>query len=143
MEILINAAPGGRFTGNRSCGMSSCTEVVGNATQWQMVTSLTKSRLGGIGVGGLLEGEPRGSPRAWKTYQSWIESGAMKSAAKANPQVKGSPRSYVIEWQIDFSLLQITAGQVLCALPSALRTPQHPHASAPHHCVKGGELAAV
>ena len=33
MEILINAAPGGAYTGN-----GTNTEVVGNETQWQMVT---------------------------------------------------------------------------------------------------------
>ena len=107
MEILINAAPGGAFTGNRSCSQSSCTEVVGNATQWQMVTSLTKSRLGGVGVGGLLEGEPRGSLSAWNNYQSWITSGKMRSAAK--PHTGGG--GYAIEWAVDYSLLQITAGK--------------------------------
>ena len=101
IEILINAAPGGMFTGNRTCeaevlgnGPGTCAEVVGNATQWQMVTSLTKSRLGGIGVGGLLEGEPRDSPSAWKNYQGWIESGAMKSAAKPRPPGSAGSRGY-------------------------------------------------
>ena len=110
MEILINAAPGGAYTGN---GTHPYEEVIGNATQWQMVTSLTKSRLGGIGVGGLLEGEPRSSDTAWATYQGWIKSGKMKSAAKKHAAGKGSKGSkgYVMEWEIDYSLLQITAGQ--------------------------------
>ncbi len=44
-----------------------------------MVCNLTKSRLGGIGNGGLLEGEPRSSESAWDTYQSWILSGAQQA----------------------------------------------------------------
>ena len=67
---------------------------------------MTKSRLGGVGVGGLLEGEPRTSDTAWNNYQSWIKSGKMKSAAKPHAAGKG----YVIEWLVDYSLLQITAG---------------------------------
>ena len=63
MEILLNAAGHvHRVDPKQDSG------VVGNATQWQMVTSLTKSRLGGVGVGGLLEGEPRSSDTAWNTY---------------------------------------------------------------------------
>jgi SSS family solute:Na+ symporter len=98
MEILLNAAgPAGPFPRN----------IVGNETQWQMVTSLTKSRLGGIGVGGLLEGEPRSSDVAWNTYQSWIKSGAMRSAALPHKGGKG----YVIEWAIDFALMQMAPGK--------------------------------
>ena len=37
--------------------------------------------IGGVGVGGLLEGEPRSDPKAWETYQRWILSGAMKAVA--------------------------------------------------------------
>ena len=59
-----------------------------------------------MGVGGLLEGEPRTSDSAWNNYQSWIKSGKMKSAAKPHAAGKG----YVIEWLVDYSLLQITAG---------------------------------
>ena len=61
-----------------------------------MVCNLTKSRLGGVGKGGLLEGEPRSDPKAWETYQTWILGGAMKAVATPLPDRKG----YVIEWMI-------------------------------------------
>jgi SSS family solute:Na+ symporter len=88
VEILINARP----TGDEPDRLNA----KGDGTSWQMVCNLTKSRLGGIGVGGLLEGEPRSDPKAWDTYQAWILSGAMKAAAKPLPGGKG----YVIEWMI-------------------------------------------
>ena len=100
MEILLNAA--GKLEGDHRQ-----TNVVGNETQWQMVTNLMKSRLGGIGVGGLLEGEPRASDVAWHTYQHWIETGSMRSHALPHKNGKG----YVVEWAIDFELMQITKGQ--------------------------------
>lgn len=56
---------------------------VGDATSWQMVCNLHKSRLGGIGIGGLLEGEPRSNITAWNTYQHWILSGDMVAGVKA------------------------------------------------------------
>jgi SSS family solute:Na+ symporter len=88
IEILINARP----TGDEPDHLSAR----GDGTSWQMVCNLTKSRLGGVGVGGLLEGEPRSDPKAWETYQTWIRSGAMKAVAKPLPGGKG----YVIEWMI-------------------------------------------
>ena len=88
IEILINARPSGDLPDRRNAK--------GDGTSWQMVCNLTKSRLGGIGVGGLLEGEPRSDPKAWETYQRWILSGAMKAVAKPLPHRKG----YVIEWMI-------------------------------------------
>ena len=42
-----------------------------------MVCNLTKSRKGGVGKGGLLEGEPRKDQKAWDTYQKWIMTGVM------------------------------------------------------------------
>jgi SSS family solute:Na+ symporter len=88
MEILMNPRP----TGLEPDGQNAA----GDGTSWQMVCNLTKSRLGGVGVGGLLEGEPRSKPAAWQTYRKWIETGAMKAVAKAAPGGKG----YVIEWMI-------------------------------------------
>ena len=101
MEILLNAA------GPTAPGLNSSQSVIGNESQWQMVTSLTKSRLGGIGVGGLLEGEPRSSDTAWNTYQKWIDTGVMRSHALPHKGGKG----YVIEWAIDFELMQIEKGK--------------------------------
>lgn len=88
MEILIDARPGDPKPDGRNAR--------GDGSSWQMVCNLTKSRLGGVGAGGLLEGEPRSDPRAFDTYRRWIESGAMTAAAKVLPGGKG----YVIEWKI-------------------------------------------
>ncbi len=88
VELLIHA--GARWQGDE--------EAAGNGHSWQMVANLTKSRLGGIGRGGLLEGEPRSRAEAWETYQRWILSGAMKAAARPLEGGKG----YVIEWAARF-----------------------------------------
>lgn len=87
MELLINAT--NRWTGNESAA--------GDGTSWQMVCNLTKSRLGGIGTGGLMEGEPRSRPSAWQTYQRWIRSGAQQCVAKRRPG------GYVLEWSVAFN----------------------------------------
>lgn len=98
MELLINAS-------NRWSGAENAA---GNGASWQMVCNLTKSRLGGIGVGGLLEGEPRSSEKAWNTYQRWIRSGAQAAAAKPKPGGKG----YIIEWAVAFNpCLEVEPGQ--------------------------------
>ena len=86
MELLINAP--NTWRGDE--GMA------GDGLSWQMVCNLTKSRLGGIGSGGLMEGEPRTSGSAWDTYQRWIDSGAQQAVAKILPGGHG----YVIEWKI-------------------------------------------
>jgi SSS family solute:Na+ symporter len=88
MELLINAT--NKWTANEGAA--------GNGTSWQMVCNLTKSRLGGVGKGGLLEGEPRSKPEAWSTYQRWIMSGAQQAVAKRKPGGKG----YIIEWAVSF-----------------------------------------
>ena len=73
-----------------------------------MVCNLTKSRKGGVGVGGLLEGEPRRDPRAWETYQRWILSGAQEAVAKVRPGGKG----YIIEWAVNFDpCLEVEPGK--------------------------------
>jgi solute:Na+ symporter, SSS family len=98
MELLINATD--KWTGNENA--------TGNGMSWQMVCNLTKSRLGGIGKGGLLEGEPRKDPKAWETYQSWIKSGAQQAAAKVKPGGKG----YIIEWAVNFDpCLEVEPGK--------------------------------
>ena len=88
MEILLNA------TNN-----PPQKAVEGNGFSWQMVCNLTKSRPGGVGVGGILEGEPRAVLQAWETYQKWIQDGAQKCAAKQKPEGKG----YVLEWAVRFN----------------------------------------
>ncbi|WP_051669794.1 hypothetical protein [Bryobacter aggregatus] len=86
MEILLN--PSNQWKGDES--------VEGSGRSWQMVVNLTKSRLGGVGKGGLLEGEPRRDPKAFATYSKWIDSGAMQAATRVRRGGKG----YVIEWSI-------------------------------------------
>ena len=88
MEILLN--PSNTWKGDE--------DVNGSGSSWQMVCNLTKSRLGGVGKGGLIEGEPRTSEKAWATYQQWILNGAQKAEAKRKPAGHG----YVIEWAIRF-----------------------------------------
>jgi SSS family solute:Na+ symporter len=72
IELLINAS--NHWSGHEGAA--------GNGSSWQMVCNLTKSRLQGIGRGGLLEGEPRSKPEAWETYRHWIETGAQEAAAR-------------------------------------------------------------
>lgn len=77
------------------------THADGSGASWQMVCSTHKSRLGGVGVGGLLEGEPRSKDSAYQTYQRWIEQGHMQAAVRIKDRAaEGS--GYVIEWAIDF-----------------------------------------
>lgn len=88
MEILLNATH--TWQGDESAA--------GNGASWQMVCNLTKSRLGGVGVGGLMEGEPRVQEAAWNTYQAWIREGAQRCVARPLPEGGG----YVMEWAIRF-----------------------------------------
>lgn len=98
MELLINAA--NRWQGNENAA--------GDGSSWQMVCNLTKSRKGGIGVGGLLEGEPRRDARAWATYRKWILTGAQQAAARMKPAGKG----YIIEWAVSFDrCLEVSPGR--------------------------------
>jgi len=98
MELLINAT--NAWTGNENAH--------GDGESWQMVCNLTKSRKGGVGVGGLLEGEPRSKESAWNTYQRWILSGAQECAAKP----KRGGRGYVLEWAVNFDpCLEIAPGK--------------------------------
>jgi len=98
MELLINAA--NRWTGQE--------QAAGDGSSWQMVCNLTKSRKGGVGVGGLLEGEPRRSEAAWNTYQKWILSGAQEAVARPKAGGKG----YIIEWAVNFDpCLEVSPGK--------------------------------
>lgn len=105
MEVLLNAAAGPPA----QCP-SSPRGVVGNETEWQMVMNLQKSRLGGLGVGGLMEGEPRSNLTAWNNYQSWIKQKKMEGAAKISVQAPGH-NVWVAEWKIGFELMQIAPGR--------------------------------
>lgn len=98
MELLINATNSWKDN----------EDSAGNGTSWQMVCNLTKSRKGGVGVGGLLEGEPRSRESAWNTYQKWILSGAQEAVAKRKPEGHG----YIIEWAVNFDpCLEVEPGK--------------------------------
>ena len=98
MELLINAS--NRWTGNEGAA--------GNGSSWQMVCNLTKSRKGGVGHGGLLEGEPRTSLSAWNTYQKWILDGSQEAVARVKPGGHG----YIIEWAVNFNpCLEVEPGK--------------------------------
>ena len=58
---------------------------VPNRASWQMVFNLTKSRLHGLGRAGLMEGEPRTDPAAWRTYAGWIADGAQQAVGQRKP----------------------------------------------------------
>jgi SSS family solute:Na+ symporter len=87
MEILLNAR--NSWKGNESAE--------GDGSSWQMVCNLSR--------GGIQEGEPRRDPKAWRTYERWIATGAQKCVAKAGV------RGYVLEWSIAFNpCVEIEAG---------------------------------
>ncbi len=99
MELLINSTYAWKDNDD---------SVTGDGKSWQMVCNLTKSRKGGIGVGGLMEGEPRRLEAAWNTYQKWILSGAQEAVAKKKPEGHG----YVIEWAVNFDpCLEVEPGK--------------------------------
>jgi SSS family solute:Na+ symporter len=94
VEILLNA--------NNTWSEPNET-VSGDTSNWQMVLNLAKSRLGGLGVGGLFEGEPRSSTEAWSTYNKWILSGAQQAATQAFVgQAANNGSYYEFEWSIAF-----------------------------------------
>jgi SSS family solute:Na+ symporter len=101
MELLINAP---------NTWSNASNAVTGTPGVWQMVCNLHKSRLGGLGVGGLMEGEPRSSPTAWENYGQWIYSRAMECAVQRFPGAGAKNSSvYGMEWAIDFNPLLQTA----------------------------------
>jgi len=87
--------------------------VAGTPSAWQMVFNRAKSRLGGLGVGGLLEGEPRSSPSAWATYGRWIADGAQQAATTTTPGGGAAGANlYEFEWRVAFDpCLQLTTGE--------------------------------
>lgn len=100
MEIIVNAQPG--VSGHLN------TSVVGNASQWQMCVNTCKSRLGGRGVGGLIEAEPRSdNGTAWRLYREWIENGTMRAATKPRQGQHG----YILEWFVSFQAVVLEDGQ--------------------------------
>jgi SSS family solute:Na+ symporter len=108
MEILINATD--KWQGDEVAA--------GDGTSWQMVCNLTKSHLHGVGIGGLMEGEPRVKDSVWQTYRTWIDSGAMQAVTKPKKEGKG----YIIEWSIAFNpCLEVAPGTYYRASDQATR----------------------
>jgi SSS family solute:Na+ symporter len=105
VELLVNA--------NNRWDLNGGRDNAGDGTSWQMVASAHKSRTGGIGKGGLLEGEPRSVEAAWNNYQRWITSGAMRAAVRLKPPSRGQPgHGFVIEWRVrPDPCLQVAAGK--------------------------------
>ncbi|MBU3003874.1 sodium/solute symporter [Paraglaciecola arctica] len=88
VEVLINA--------KNSFSQEDGELNKGNGHSWQMVVSTHKSRLGGVGVAGLLEGEERSMLSAWNNYQKWILNKDMEAKVRIKPDSKG----YTVEWRI-------------------------------------------
>ena len=106
LEILMNT--------NNSWSSTNETVAGVDGRAWQVVVNAQKSRLGGIGVGGLLEGEPRSSDAAWENYRRWIESGAMRAATRSAPGEGGYGGSvWVAEIAINFDPCAV-CGAGLC-----------------------------
>jgi len=75
----------------------------GDARSWQVVCNHSKSLLGGIGKGGLIQGEQRDNPVAWVNHEKWIRSGDMKAVTKVKPDKSG----YIVEWMVSSKCLQV------------------------------------
>ena len=116
-EILLNA--------NNSWTSVNETIAGVDGRNWQMVANLRKSRLGGLGVGGLLEGEPRSSDAAWSNYRSWIESGAQRAAVSvAHGSAPYGGSTYTVEWAIDFDpCVELESGVFYAPPPSPDAAP--------------------
>ncbi len=95
VELLINAS----YTWPKETG----TFNYGDARSWQVVCNHSKSLLGGVGTGGLIQGEQRDSEVAWINHEKWIRSGAMKAVTK----VKADKSGYIVEWMITPQCLQV------------------------------------
>lgn len=95
IELLINAS----YTWPKEVG----TFNYGDARSWQVVCNHTKSLLGGIGKGGLIQGEQRDNPVAWVNHEKWIRSGDMKAVTKVKPDKSG----YIVEWMVSSKCLQV------------------------------------
>ena len=95
IELLINAS----YTWSQEDGVFN----YGDARSWQVVCNHSKSLLGGIGKGGLIQGEPRRSPTAWDYHEKWIRSGSMKAITKIKPDKSG----YIVEWMVFPQCLQV------------------------------------
>ena len=87
LEIMMNST----YTWNET------KKSVGDGTIWQAICSMHKSTLGGLGVGGLIEGVPL-NEYAWTNYKDWYTNEYMKASVRVKSEEEGS--GFVIEWRI-------------------------------------------
>ena len=72
----------------------------GTGASFMMVASNHKSLLGGLGVGGLMLGEPRSSDIAMENYERWTRNGDMEAVVRQKDKAtEGS--GYIIEWRVN------------------------------------------
>ena len=83
----------------------------GTGASFMMVASNHKSQLGGLGVGGLMLGEPRSSDIAMENYERWTRNGDMEAVVRQKDKAtEGS--GYVIEWRVNADpCLEVRPGQ--------------------------------
>ena len=83
----------------------------GTGASFMMVASNHKSQLGGLGVGGLMLGEPRSSDIAMESYERWTRNGDMEAVVRQKDKAtEGS--GYVIEWRVNADpCLEVRPGQ--------------------------------
>ncbi|NKB71089.1 MAG: T9SS type A sorting domain-containing protein [Candidatus Latescibacteria bacterium] len=103
VELLVNAAYEWTPETNEIAA--------GTGASFMMVASNHKSLLGGLGVGGLMLGEPRSSDIAMANYEEWTRSGAIEAVVRQKDKAtEGS--GYIIEWRVDAEpCLEVSPGQ--------------------------------
>ena len=103
VELLVNA----RYTWTPETNEIAA----GTGASFMMVASNHKSQLGGLGVGGLMLGEPRSSDIAMENYERWTRSGDMEAVVRQKDKAtEGS--GYVIEWRVNADpCLEVLPGQ--------------------------------
>jgi SSS family solute:Na+ symporter len=110
LEVLLDTLP--------PCATCPDGGAAGVRGQFQLVVNVAKSRLGGLGVGGILEGEPRSSDTAWANYQDWIYSRAAEAAVASAP---GAARGAASHWSAEVALDLATVVGWDAAAPLAAR----------------------
>ena len=92
VELLVNASYEWTVGANQIAS--------GTGASFMMVASNHKSLLGGLGVGGLMLGEPRSSDIAMASYEAWTRNGDMEAVVRQKDKAtEGS--GYVIEWRVN------------------------------------------
>ena len=83
----------------------------GTGASFMMVASNHKSLLGGVGVGGLMLGEPRSSDIAMENYERWTREGNIEAVVRQKDKAREGS-GYVIEWRVNADpCLEVRPGQ--------------------------------